>query len=52
MQKITKQEALTEYKSLLNDDPNFQRQWEDTLEDFYEWCSWYDDLKHIKKRGI
>ena len=44
----TFKEALTEYQSLLNDDPNFNNQWSDTLEDFYEWCSLYDDIKHIK----
>ena len=45
----TFEEALTEYQSLLNDDTDFEHQWCDTLKDFYEWCSNYDDLKHIAK---
>ena len=45
----TKKEALIEYQSLLNDDPDFEHQWCDTLKDFYEWCSNYEDLKHITK---
>ena len=45
----TFEEALTEYQSLLNDDPNFENQWSDTPKDFYEWCFNYDDLKHITK---
>jgi hypothetical protein len=45
----TKKEALIEYQFLLNDDPDFEHQWCDTLKDFYEWCSNYDDLKHITK---
>ena len=48
----TFKEALTEYQSLLNDDPYFENQWCDTLKDFYEWCSNYDDLKHITKGKI
>ena len=45
----TYQEALDEFIDLINDDPDFQNQWSDTPKDFYEWCSNYDDLKHIKK---
>ena len=45
---ITYEEALTEYQSLLNDDLDFKKQWSNTLKNFYEWCSFYDDLKHIK----
>jgi len=46
----TKQEALDEFISLLNGDPDFENQWSNTAKDFYEWCSNYEDLKHIKKR--
>ena len=45
----TYQEALDEFISLINDDPDFENQWSDTPKDFYEWCSNYDDLKHITK---
>lgn len=44
----TFEQALSEYQSLLNDDLDFENQWNNTLKDFYEWCSLYDDLKHIK----
>jgi len=43
---ITEEEARDEFYNLMNDDPDFQAQWEDA---FYEWCSMYDDTKHIKK---
>jgi len=43
---ISKQQAKAEFDSLLNDDPDFQEQWENS---FYEWCGNYDDLKHITK---
>lgn len=46
---ITYQEALDEFLSLLNDDPDFENQWSNTPKDFFEWCSNYEDLKHINK---
>jgi hypothetical protein len=44
----TFEQALSEYQSLLNDDLDFENQWTNTLKDFYEWCSSYDDLKTHK----
>lgn len=46
-------EALQEFNNLLNDDPDFQIQWEHEKEEdqqkaFFEWCSFYEDTKHIK----
>ena len=43
------EEALIEYQFLLNDDDEFAENWNDCKNDFYEWCSLYDDLKHITK---
>lgn len=43
-------EAQTEYFNLRNDDPDFEDQWNETEEDFFEWCSLYDDLKHITNK--
>jgi len=45
----TKKEAIDEFKRLLNDDFMFGKHWNDCDDDFYEWCSNYDDLNHIKK---
>ena len=45
----TKKEALIEYQFLLNDDDEFAENWNDCKNDFYEWCSLDDDLKHITK---
>jgi hypothetical protein len=45
----TKKEAIDEFKRLLNDDFMFGKYWNDCDDDFYEWCSNYDDLNHIKK---
>ena len=45
----TKKEAIDEFKRLLNDDFMFGKHWDDCDDDFYEWCSNYDDLNHIKK---
>ena len=36
-------------EKLLNDDPDFENQWSNTPQDFFEWCSNYEDLKHINK---
>jgi hypothetical protein len=49
---ITEQEALDEFLGLINDDPDFENQWSNTSQDFFEWCSLYDDLKHIKQREV
>ena len=46
----TIEQALNEYQSLLDDDLDFENQWSDTPKDFYEWCSNYDDFKHIKRK--
>lgn len=46
----TEEEALDEFRQLLNDDPMFAECWYDCDPDFYEWCSSYDDLKHIKRK--
>jgi len=51
VKKTTKQEALREYRENQYNDPFFAMQYKDDNDDFYEWCSLYDDLKHIKKRG-
>ena len=48
---LTEDEALDKFKQLLNDDPKFSDQWFDCDPDFYEWCSLYDDTKHIKQKG-
>jgi len=48
----TKQEAFDEFINLLNDDPDFENQWSNTSKDFFEWCSNYEDLKHIKKEVV
>ena len=49
MEIMTRKEALNEYQSLLNDDNDFNKEYKNTNKDFYEWCSNYDDLKHITK---
>ena len=41
-------QAKQEFNQLLNDDEKFANQWRNTLKDFLEWCSLYDDTKHIK----
>jgi len=47
--KKTYDDAMEEYTNLRNDDPDFENQWSDTPKDFFEWCSNYEDLQHIKK---
>ena len=47
----TKEEARQEYNQMRNDDPVFAECWGDDDHDFYEWCSWYLDYKHIKREG-
>ena len=50
--KKTHDEAMQEYISLRNDDVDFEKQWNKNMEDFYEWCSYYKDLEHIKKEVL
>ena len=45
----TEEEARDAFYNLINDDPDFQAQWGYGEDAFYEWCSVYDDTKHIKK---
>jgi len=35
---MTREQAIKEYQSLLQDDRYFAEQWTDTEEDFEEWC--------------
>ena len=46
---ITEEKARDEFYNLINDDPDFQAQWGYGEDAFYEWCSVWDDTKHIKK---
>ena len=46
---MTKEQAKQEFNQLLNDDEIFANQWNNTLKDFLEWCSLYNDTKHIKR---
>ena len=50
VKNITEEDALDLYRSLLDDDPVFAECWYDCDPDFYQWCSNYDDLKHIKRK--
>jgi hypothetical protein len=48
------EQAREEFNNLRSDDDHFDAQWgyndhEAQEKSFYEWCSLYDDLKHIKK---
>tara|TARA_R100000231_G_scaffold68409_1_gene54618 strand:- start:580 stop:774 length:195 start_codon:yes stop_codon:yes gene_type:complete len=57
----TEEEARDQFYNLINDDQDFKSQWghcdglqikkaiEEQEDAFYEWCSVYDDTKHIKK---
>lgn len=52
---MTEEEARYDFDNLLNDDENFNIQWGSDDNDlqkrlFYEWCSLYYDLKHIKPK--
>jgi hypothetical protein len=54
-QTMTEDEARYEFHNLRSDDEHFDTQWgyndhEAQEKSFYEWCSLYDDLKHIKKQ--
>ncbi len=53
----TEDQARSEFNQLMYDDNEFMAQWgscegsQTKINDaFYEWCSNFDDLKHIKKR--
>jgi hypothetical protein len=51
---MTEDKARDEFNNLRSDDDHFDAQWsyndhEAQEKSFYEWCSLYDDLKHIKK---
>jgi len=50
----TKAEAYIEFSQLIQDDKNFAKQWNSVMveqwtRNFYEWCSNYEDTKHIKE---
>ena len=50
----TEEEARFEFDNLRSDDPVFDSVWgcndeEQQEKNFYEWCSMYNDTKHIKK---
>ena len=52
---MTEDEARYEFHNLRSDDEHFDTQWsyndhEAQEKSFYEWCSLYDDLKHIRKQ--
>ena len=53
----TEEDARHMFNNLRDDDEHFDTQWgcndheqQEIL--FYEWCSLYDDLKHIKQRKV
>ena len=50
---ISYDEALVQFNDLLNDDFNFMEQWgyknkTKQQKAFFEWCSLYEDTKHLK----
>ena len=52
---MTEQEARQEFNELLSDDYDFSVQWladepKEQDQAFYEWCSLWEDLKHIRER--
>ena len=54
--KLTLEQARYEFNNLRDDDPKFDSLWGRNDEDqqeknFFEWCSMYDDTKHLKQRG-
>ena len=54
--KLTLEQARYEFNNLRDDDPKFDSLWgcndEDQQEkNFFEWCSMYDDTKHLKQNG-
>ena len=53
--KITEHDARYEFDILISEDDIFDAQWgannlKQLEKNFYEWCSNYDDLKHITKK--
>jgi hypothetical protein len=53
----TEEQARYEFDNLRSDDEHFDTQWgyndhETQEKSFYEWCSLYDDLKHIKQKEV
>jgi hypothetical protein len=51
---MNEEQARYEFNNLRSDDDYFDAQWgyndhEAQEKSFFEWCSLYDDLKHIKK---
>ena len=38
---MTREQAIKEYQSLLQDDHYFAEQWKDNEEDFEEWCEMF-----------
>ena len=57
---MTEDQARQEFDNLRSDDDHFDHfdtQWgyndhEAQEKSFYEWCSLYDDLKHIKQKEV
>jgi hypothetical protein len=55
---MTEEQARYEFNNLRDDDEHFDIQWgcndyeQQEISSFYEWCSLYDDLKHIKQRKV
>ena len=55
LNKLNKTQAKQEFYQLILDDIEFKKQWYSTdekqqKENFYEWCSLYEDTKHIKSK--
>jgi hypothetical protein len=54
MKKSKQEKSLIDLRS---DDDHFDAQWgcndhKQQEKSFYEWCSLYDDLKHIKQKEV
>tara|TARA_B100000900_G_scaffold100871_1_gene83522 strand:- start:768 stop:962 length:195 start_codon:yes stop_codon:yes gene_type:complete len=54
LKMLNKEQARFEFDNLRSDDHLFNSVWscndeEQQEKNFYEWCSNYDDTKHIKK---
>ena len=53
--KFSIEDARYEFDNLRTDDDEFDRLWgcndeQQQENNFFEWCSQYDDLKHIKRK--
>ena len=46
----TEKEVRHEYNQLRKEPPDFAELWSNSDYDFYEWCSYYGDYKHIKPK--